>query len=696
MTRACRLLVLFAALRGFEGAAAAGPAPLHRFPLDPRVAVRFERAFPNLAFREPVFLTRAPDGTGRVFIVGKLGEISVLEGDDATRSKKAFLDLTSKVQTDSERGVIGLAFDPEYRTNGFFYVHYSRAAGSRGVVSRFRVSSADPDAADPESEVVLLDLPDGNSDHNGGMLAFGPDRMLYASFGDDRNSRNGQDRMTLLGTIVRVDPHGGEPYGIPPDNPFLGCPIAREEIWAYGLRNPWRFSFDRETGDLWTGDVGENREEIDIVVKGGNYGWDRYEGSMPNDNPSRQPLSDFEAPVHEYPRGCVIGGYVYRGKAIPALVGAYVYGDWNSGEIRALRRDGGRVTSNERIGRVDRVTSFAEDDDGELLALGFDGRIWRIRNGGGGGAEPLPQRLSETGLFASTADLAAAPGVLAYDVNAELWADHALKRRWIGLPKGSRIGFSASGNWEFPVGTALVKHFDLAVSPARRQRLETRVLVRGSDGWAGYTYRWNAQGTDADLLPGAATLDLAVEDPAAPGGSRPQVWKFPSREECMQCHTAAAGFVLGVRTHQINRDFGPGNQLEEWNRRGLFDIDIKDPKRYPAMPDPRDESAPLADRARAYLEANCARWHCAGSTTPGGLDLRYGVPLADMNLVEVLPTDGDLGLPGARRVKPGSKEASVLFERMRRFDRTRMPPLGSDLADEHGADLIGTWIDRGP
>ena len=670
------------------------------FPLDPTTPgpVSLERAFPNLSMGFLVFLTAPPDGTDRVFVAEKTGAIWVVPNDDTVSSKTVFLDLSGKIDTADERGLLGLAFDPDYATNGYFYVHYSDSGGSKAVVSRFHVS-ADPDKADSASEYVLLEIPDTDVHHNGGMLAFGPDGMLYTSIGDDDNLGNGQNRTTLPGSVLRIDPHGGTPYGIPSDNPFVGVGGGvRGEIWAYGFRNPWRFSFDRDTGDLWLGDVGGSTyEEIDVVNKGGNYGYVVYEGTHQLNNPPN-PAPEYTWPVHQYGSGCVIGGYVYRGSQVPALSGAYVYGDNNTGEVWALRYDGSQVTSNARIGQVTRVTAFGEDRDGELHVL-ESGKIWRVEGGGVAG-ELVPNRLSATGLFTNTASLTPVPGLIEYEVNAELWSDGAVKRRWIGVPGSTRIEFSPAGDWDFPLGTVLVKHFELPVSATANRRLETRVLVLQNNGWAGYTYKWNFLGTDANLLEDADSQTYTVDDAAAPGGTRQQVWNFPSRGQCLLCHTPAAGFVLGLKTRQINRDFAyPGltdNQLRAWNHVGLFDIDIGEARDYEAMPDPRDESAPLVARARAYLDSNCAQCHRAGSTTPGNLDLRYLTPIESANILDVPPSEGDLGLPDARRVKPGVKESSVLWERMRRLDGNRMPPLASGLVDEEAVTLVGEWIDGGP
>jgi len=677
-----------------------------RFPVAPEGSgqVSLVRAFPHLTFDSPATLTYAPDGTGRIFVAEIYGKVKVFPGDEGATTTKTFLDLSARLGTVSVEGLVTLAFDPDYARNGFFYVMYVQQDPKRTLLSRFRVS-ADPDAADPASETVLLEVPQPHRQHNGNMLAFGPDGMLYASFGDGGGEgdpyRGGQDRTNLRGTIARIDPHGGTPYAVPASNPFAGATDGtRPEIWAYGFRNPWRFSFDRATGDLWVGDPGGvEREEIDRVRAGGNYGWPVYEGDVVLEGGA--PASDFEAPVLAYGRAdgvSVIGGHVYRGRAVPALQGAYVYGDYGNGAVRALRWDGARVTARETLGTVPEVCSFGEDADGELYAISYGGALYRFAQDGGGAGE-VPARLSETGLFADTLRLQPAPGVIEYDVNAPLWSDGARKRRWIALPAGGRIGFDATGPWSFPVGTVLVKHFELELAPGEVQRIETRVLVHESAGWAGYTYRWNFLQTDADLLPGAATQTFSVEDPRAPGGRRDQTWSFPSRAQCMLCHTEAAGRVLGVKARQLNRAFAyaaaTDNQLRAWNHVGLFDRDVGDPVGYAAMPDPRDAARPVADRARAWLDANCSHCHRPGGPTPADLDLRYATPRASMGVVNVRPAYGDLGLPDPWLLRPGAKESSVLWERLRRLDGTRMPNVGSDVVDADAVALVGAWIDDG-
>ena len=348
-----------------------------------QAALAVEVAFPDLSFSNPLFLTHAGDGSNRLFVVERAGRILVFLNDPAVDSAAVFLDIRERVLAGGEMGLLGLAFDPDFAANGHFYVNYTLADPRRTRIARFRVSAADPDRADGASEKVLLEFEQPFTNHNGGMLAFGPDGKLYIAAGDGGSANDpqnhGQRLDTLLGKILRIDPDGT----IPPDNPFADAPGAHGEIWAYGLRNPWRMSFDRATGQLWAGDVGQGaREEIDVIVKGGNYGWRVYEGTRSNINPDNIPLSAFIAPVHEYGHDLgrsVIGGYVYRGSALPAFAGAYFYADFVSGRVWALRRDGSADPDNAQVASVPSPSSFGEDEAGELYLTSFDGRIYRLR-----------------------------------------------------------------------------------------------------------------------------------------------------------------------------------------------------------------------------------------------------------------------------------------------------------------------------
>ncbi|MCG8591029.1 MAG: PQQ-dependent sugar dehydrogenase [Proteobacteria bacterium] len=660
-------------------------------------------AFPSLDFASPVFLTSARDGSNRLFVVEQGGVIRLFDNDPATTTTEIFLDISDRVPSPgTEAGLLGLAFHPNYPTSPWFYVYYSvdDDGPRRTRISRFRVS-ADPDRADAGSEDVLLEIPQPSccSNHNGGMLAFGPDGMLYASVGDGGqapgSADHGQDPSNLLGAILRLEDDGD----IPADNPFVGMPGMRGEIWAYGFRNPWRMSFDREEGTLFVGDVGQSDvEEIDIVTRGGNYGWGVYEGDRPFHNPGNLPPSAFDGPIHTYTHAegqSVTGGYVYRGSNLPGLIGAYVYGDFgNNAPIWALRVENGVRISNTLLANVNRGAAFGEDAAGELYLVGIFGTITRLVENGGGGDPGLPELLSETGLFADTAAFEPAPGLIEYEVNAPLWSDNARKRRFLALPGTQRIGFRSSDAWTFPVGTALVKHFELETAPGEFARLETRVFFRHTGGWQGYTYRWNEDETDAVLLDEAEDEEFTVQDPDAPGGERQQVWHYPSRTQCLACHTSEAGRVLGVRTGQLNRDFAypviVDNQLRAWNHIELFDRNLSRPNNYPAYSDPADATASLAGRARSYLAANCAMCHQPGGGTPVDMDLRFETSRFNLRAIDVPAASG-----GGPRIDPGDAAGSVLYQRMNATDSDRMPPLATDLVDEVGTTAVGAWIDAG-
>ena len=350
--------------------------------------VALHRAFPALSFNRPVFLDHASDGSDRVFVVEQRGVISVFPNDNNIAAAEIFLDISERVNNGpNEAGLLSVAFHPRYESNGLFYIYYNHG-NLFSRIAEFRVS-ADPNRADAASERVLLDIEQPAGNHNGGQIAFGPDGMLYIGLGDGGASndryQNGQDPTTLLATILRIDPNtqsGNLAYGIPTDNPFVGNNDGwRAEIWAWGLRNPWRFSFDRLTGDLWTGDVGQGeREEIDLIEKGGNYGWNTMEGFE-----CFRPVTDCNMdglvlPVIEYSHAegrSVTGGYVYRGRRTAQLTGAYIYGDFETSLVWGLRYENGAVTENTLLAKAPGgIASFGEDQAGEVYILAFDGGIY--------------------------------------------------------------------------------------------------------------------------------------------------------------------------------------------------------------------------------------------------------------------------------------------------------------------------------
>ena len=346
-------------------------------------AQEFIDAFPNLSFSKPLFLTDCGDGSDRIFVVEQTGGIRVFQNDSSAASSTVFLDLSGKLSSlGGEQGLLGLAFHPDYEQSGFFYVNYTAPDPLRTVIARYTVSASDPGLADPASEFVIIEIPQPYTNHNGGMLAFGPDGYLYIGMGDGGSAgdpgNNAQDLTTLLGKLLRIDVNDTTAtahYAIPPDNPYALAPgDVRREIWAHGFRNPWRFSFDPASGALWLGDVGQGRiEEIDIVEKGRNYGWRVMEGSLCYNPPSGCDQTGLELPAKEYSHDlgvAVVGGYAYYGARRPGYAGAYIYGDYGSGRIWLLRREGGAIVADSLIAQLPYdITSFGVDRQRELYVV---------------------------------------------------------------------------------------------------------------------------------------------------------------------------------------------------------------------------------------------------------------------------------------------------------------------------------------
>jgi len=350
-------------------------------------------AYPNLTFDRPVDFQHAGDNSNRIFIAEQKGVIYVFQNNPNVTNKEVFLDIESKVKDQgNEEGLLGLAFHPDYETNGYFYVNYTASSPNRTVISRFQVSASNINQANNASESVLLEINQPFSNHNGGQLSFGPDGYLYIAVGDGGSGgdpqNHGQNPNTLLGTILRIDVDtrtGALNYSIPSDNPFVNnAEGKRQEIYAYGLRNVWRFSFDSQTDRLWAGDVGQNRaEEIDIITKGGNYGWRTMEGFECYNPANGCNKAGLEMPILEYGHAngdvSITGGFVYRGSALDQLKGLYVYGDFASGRIWTLDHADLNNPVNTQLLRASfPIASFGVDQQNELYLCGFDGKIYKF------------------------------------------------------------------------------------------------------------------------------------------------------------------------------------------------------------------------------------------------------------------------------------------------------------------------------
>lgn len=726
---------------------------------EPPPPYRLERAFPRLRFTNIVDLAQTP-ALDRLFVLEQGGRLYAFSPSPDTEAAEVLLDLRQLAP--DFNAAYGLTFHPGFATNGYLYLCYvlkdGLPDGSR--VSRFQMTSLAPPRLDPASETILLTWLSGG--HNGGCLKFGPDGYLYISTGDGAGPNppdpldTGQDNRDLLSAVLRIDvdsPEPGKPYRVPPDNPFLGTPDCRPEIWAYGLRNPWKMAFDPRTGALWLGDVGwELWEMVYRIERGGNYGWSIVEGPQAVRPAGRRGPTPILPPVVAQPHSeaaSITGGLVYRGRRLPELAGAYLYGDWVTGKVWALWHDGQSITRHEEIARSRlQIVCFGEDNDGEVFVADYAaGGLYRLMpNPDRGSAARFPQTLRETGLFASTAEHRPAPGVVPFFINAEMWADGAVAERWVALPDRSSIQtgakdvwiYQSGPAWKFPTNAVLAKTLSLALRPGqgeRLRRIETQLLHFDGAEWHGYTYRWNDAQTDATLVPAeGAEQDFQVEDPAAPGGRRRLRWRFHSRTECLRCHNSWVNYALAFTAPQLNRDvlyqanqpLGPdpaapvharasepspapllvANQLRSLSRAGFFDQPLDERARprlvnpYLAEPPSTAATGPtppnLNERARSWLHVNCAHCHREGAGGSVVTHLDYESTPDQMKAFGRPPSQGTFGIDAAAVIQPADPYRSVLYFRIATEGGGHMPRLGARRVDPAGVRLIHDWIKQLP
>jgi uncharacterized repeat protein (TIGR03806 family) len=685
-----------------------------------------------------------------------------------------FADLTDRVLNVPEKaedGLLGWAFHPEYAEAnsphwGEVFVRYTSMAGGyrSNRLSRFKLAS-NGSAIDPASEQVLIEMPERTVVHKGGAVAFGPDGFLYTTFGTDARHfpHKHAQRIDygLWAGVLRIDPdcRGGKishapprapevgktaGYFVPNDNPFVGQPNVLEEFYSLGLRNPWRMSIDKQTGLVWVGDVGDRRcEEINICTPGSNHQFDYMEGTLlsrdyePKAPAKPEQIIGHEAsPLYEYERDsvnrCVIGGYVYRGKKFPELVGKYIYSDL-CGRVCAITVDeSNKLVDHQTIAVVrdpgHGVSSLGEDADGELYVVWIcdlsagGGRIYRFERGGHRPDQMLPETLSATGLFVDMKSLRPNPALVDFDVNMPLWSDRAEKRRWIGLVSHEKIQGELNGKWQFPAGTIFVKHFDLPLDESRgresgvgsqhaenttsfspgpqagtSRRLETRILVCDDHGGVfGASYRWNADETEARLVNFSETEDIEYIDTY--GEKQTQTWLYPGRFDCLACHNDHAGGVLGFTARQLNRDvYNHGlkeNQLVKFALAGMFEFDCQpaDTQRVVTLAALDDESASVENRVRSYLDSNCSHCHQPGGRF-GGWDARFATPVDYQKIVDGVAFNHRGDNPRSRIVRPGDLDFSFLYVRLSSNDRfMRMPPLGRSVVHHDAVKLLSAWI----
>jgi putative heme-binding domain-containing protein len=688
---------------------------------DPPLPYIAEVVFPKLRFDRPLLIVYEPGA--RRMVVGEIaGKVLSFANDPAVERAEVAIDLAKA--RPGTTALYGLAFHPKFTTNAQVFVCYTMGDGpDRTRVSRFKADQREPLRIDPSTEEVLLTFFGGG--HNGGCLQFGRDEKLYISTGDAANPTppdgfdTGQNLSDVLGSILRIDVDNRDPgknYRVPHDNPFVGRSGARPEIWAYGLRNPWRMSFDRANGDLWVGDVGwELWELIYRVERGGNYGWSIMEGRQPIRPEGKRGPTPILPPTADHPHSeaaSITGGYVYRGRALPSLVGVYIYGDYQSGKVWGLRHDGKTVTWRGELADTGlRIASFGEDEAGELYLVEHErsNQIYRlVPNPVRESPSVFPRLLSQSGLFASTKDLRRAEGVTPYAINAEAWSDGTRGERLLAVPGDGRIALGEGGRFKLPEGSVLARTVTLdltAGDAATRKRLETQILHFESGSWRPYTYVWNDDQSDAALLDAAgAVRTFNVRDPNAPGGQRELKYRFAARSECALCHNPwveAKNTVFGRQSasplafdaSQLDRTTSsktnPENQLKALERFGYFEKPLP-----PSQPlaNPYDAAADLESRARAYLQVNCSHCHqfnAGGATT---IVLGASLPLAQTKTVNERPSQGSFGIDDARIIAAGEPDRSVLYYRIAKTGAGRMPRAGSHHVDPTAARLLADWI----
>lgn len=723
------------------------------------VSWSIEPAFPNLFFRDPLVITHHPR-QDLLFVASRDGQIEYFQNDPNVNNKQTLVDLRNETAVVWDGGFLGLAFHPEFGQAGspnrnYFYVYYTKKNdngdygptdcgqgcfscfdnptwwGSYLTLERYSVNEGTLNV-NKNSRQTLFKIRQFGGTHRGGGPIFGKDGFLYVAIGDqaryggaqriDNNFEGGYIRIDVdqkggdishaprrrMGQDVgNGDETSGNGYYIPNDNPWLDNNGGIfEEFWAIGHRNPHRISVDRVTGDIWSGEIGENdREEVNLVTKGSNGGWPVWEGNL-NISGSKCNIGNlgrgfYKAPITDFFRNesnAIIGGNVYRGSKFPLLYGKYLCGGYSQNRIYTVEANGNRqtLTSFSPGGLI----TWGEDLNGELYMGRQNGNTNLYQLQANGVTPPAPNLLSQTGAFTNLSSLTVRNGIIPYEMIEPFWSDGADKYRWIAIPNdgsyntaNEQVVFSENGNWQFPIGTVVIKHFEYG-----GKKLETRFEVKGENGQYYYlSYHWNDQGTDAVLGNAAKTETYTIN-------GEPFTWYFPNRLDCESCHTAVAGKVLGVRTKHLNTaiNYGPSlgtqNQLLAWSNQGIFTQTIApnaiDDFITAAAKD--DLSASLEDRARSYLDVNCGYCHQPGSGNRAVFDALLTTPFDEQNLIYGF-LNNSLSNNDAFTIVPQDIANSMIHFRMNSLtDGVAMPPIAKNKIDKAGVQLIAEWINSLP
>lgn len=678
---------------------------------------RAVRAWPELSTL-PLVTAVAEPGTTRILYIEQLAA----DWGSPMRLKAFRPAEPGRVETllDFPGFAYTIAFHPHFAENGyvFFGVNDPAEAGHRSSrVLRYTMRDGRPE---PSSRKVIIEW-DSNG-HNGAAIAFGAGGALFVTSGDGTSDLDadlaGQNTRSLRAKVLRLDvdhPEGDRAYSIPRDNPFVDDARFAPETWAYGLRNPWRLTFDAASGQLWEGENGQDQwEYARLVERGANYGWSRYEGSHELNREHALGPHPVTFPTLEHSHAefrSLSGGVVYRGAKFPELRGAYVYGDFGTGRIWAAKHDGKKLEWQRELTDTPlAITNVGVDADGELLITdygappgapgGGGGAFYRVEPAPAAEATPFPNALSATGLFANVSKQTPAAGVISYSVAFPAWHDGAEASHFLALPDDGRIEIAPQKSWLPPNGTVLAQTLSL-----NGRRIETRILVKQQNDWAGYTYAWNESQTDA-LLAGKTGADIEVRR-----ADFRQPWRIPSRAECLMCHSRQAGFALSLTEPQLHV---PG-QLERFEKLGILKSDApafnrargvrfeaqapgqRTPPASALLPcDPSRMLAFSTDKpephARAYLAANCAHCHTIYGGGNSALEFDWQTSRENMNALDAAPQHSTFGIPNARVIAPGDIGRSILPIRMGSRGQGQMPPVGTRVPDPDGTRVLTEWI----
>ena len=719
---------------------------------DPPLPFTAKRMYPDYSPTYPI-LARAIPGTDQLIVISEnkpWGVTVISRITDDPKMKTS--DAVKLLETPGSGTVYDVCFHPKFTENHYLYVGWNgeHKEGKRKKkacrITRYTVKPGPPLTIDETSAVNIIEWE--SDGHNGAAVCFGTDGMMYVTSGDGTSDSDtdemGQNTESMMSKCFRLDvdrPAPGKMYAVPKDNPYVNDKRFSPETWAYGFRNPWRITCDEKTGHIWVGQNGQDLwEQAYLVRKGENYGWSVTEGGhpfYPHRKTGPTPIVKPTIEHHHAEFRSLTGGVVLNGARYGDLEGAYLYGDYSTGRIWGMKHDGTKPVWHKELAapRI-QITYFGTNTRGDLIICDHSptGGLYTPEKTPPAppGPNPFPRTISASGLFASVKDHAMAPGVIPYSINAPFWSDGLLKSRFIALPGTERIEYKPSGSWNFPDKTVLVKSF--AVEHGKEKKwVETRFFTRQQGEWFGYTYKWNDAGTDAELVPAGGA------DATLPNG---QKWRYPSRTECMVCHSRAANYVLGVTTPQMNKthDYGTctDNQLNTLAHLRLLKghdgydqardqiaahadkkkLTGKDKDEYltvngqqtgqrkpaattaltpdvaktPKLADPYNPKDDLTARAKAWLHTNCANCHVEAGGGNAAMELGNDTPLDKMRLVDVKPIHTPLDIADARLVAPGQPERSVLLKRVTARGPNQMPPLATHKIDAAGAALLREWI----